>query len=155
MTALTPEFLDLQAALAGEYSLEREIGRGGMGVVYHARDVQLDRLVAIKVLPAHLTVAPGARERFLREARTAAGLSHPNIVPIHRVGEAGGFVYFVRRNFTLLKSPFRRATERLSHAPSNTSGQNEPERQTPTPRLACANAIHLCRQAMLRGVTPN
>src|SRR6186713_3468683 len=94
MTLPSAEFLDLQAALAGEYSLQRELGRGGMGVVYLARDVQLDRDVAIKVLPTHLATA-AARERFLREARTAAGLSHPHIVPIHRVGEAGGFVFFV------------------------------------------------------------
>src|SRR6059058_5363711 len=66
-----------------------------MGVVYLARDVQLDRDVAIKVLPTHLVHSAVARERFVREARTAAGLSHPNIVPIHRVGEAGGFVFFV------------------------------------------------------------
>jgi eukaryotic-like serine/threonine-protein kinase len=95
MTHPSTEFLDLQAALAGEYSLQRELGRGGMGVVYLARDVQLDRDVAIKVLPTHLAYTEEARERFLREARTAAGLSHPNIVPIHRVGEAGGFVFFV------------------------------------------------------------
>src|SRR5688572_26533349 len=95
MTQTAAEFLDLQAALAGEYSLQRELGRGGMGVVYLARDVQLDRDVAIKVLPAHLASDKAARERFLREARMAAGLSHPHIVPIHRVGEAGGFVFFV------------------------------------------------------------
>ncbi|MES2179377.1 MAG: serine/threonine-protein kinase [Gemmatimonadota bacterium] len=95
MASPSHEFLDLQVALAGEYSLERELGRGGMGVVYLARDVQLDRHVAIKVLPAHLAEQPESRERFLREARTAAGLSHPNIVPIHRVGEAAGFVFFV------------------------------------------------------------
>jgi len=89
------EFLDLQAALAGEYSLQRELGRGGMGVVYLARDVQLDRDVAIKVLPTHLAQMPDARERFIREARTAAGLSHPHIVPIHRVSESHGFVFFV------------------------------------------------------------
>jgi serine/threonine protein kinase len=89
------EFLDLQAALAGEYSLQRELGRGGMGIVYLARDVQLDRDVAIKVLPTDLARTVEARERFLREARMAAGLSHPNIVPIHRVSEAGGFVFFV------------------------------------------------------------
>ncbi|HEY7878856.1 MAG TPA: serine/threonine-protein kinase [Gemmatimonadaceae bacterium] len=89
------EFLALQHALAGEYSLERELGRGGMGVVYLAREVQLERLVAIKTLPVALAERPGFRERFLREARTAAQLSHPNIVPIHRVGEAGGFVFFV------------------------------------------------------------
>src|SRR5215217_8865108 len=94
MTQLTGEFLELQAALAGEYSLQRELGRGGMGIVYLARDVHLDRDVAIKVLPSHLSTAE-SRERFVREARTAAGLSHPHIVPIHRVGEAGGFVFFV------------------------------------------------------------
>ncbi len=95
MSMPSTEFVALQQALAGEYSLERELGRGGMGVVYLARDVQLDRHVAIKVLPAQLAADPEARERFLREARTAAGLSHPHIVPIHRVGEAGGFVFFV------------------------------------------------------------
>ena len=95
MTQPSPEFLDLQAALAGEYSLQRELGRGGMGIVYLARDVQLDRDVAIKVLPAHLAHAAVAKERFLREARMAAGLSHPHIVPIHRVSETGGFVFFV------------------------------------------------------------
>lgn len=98
MTNPSAEFLDLQAALAGEYSLQRELGRGGMGVVYLARDVQLDRDVAIKVLPTQLADTPSARERFLREARMAAGLSHPHIVPIHRVGEAGGFVFFVMSN---------------------------------------------------------
>ena len=87
MTSPSSEFLELQAALAGEYSLQRELGRGGMGIVYLARDVQLDRDVAIKVLPAHLAENPEARERFLREARLAAGLSHPHIVPIHRVSE--------------------------------------------------------------------
>ncbi|MDB4884430.1 MAG: protein kinase [Gemmatimonadetes bacterium] len=95
MTQPSGEFLDFQAALAGEYSLQRELGRGGMGIVYLARDVQLDRDVAIKVLPAHMARTAESRERFVREARTAAGLSHPNIVPIHRVGEAGGFVFFV------------------------------------------------------------
>jgi serine/threonine-protein kinase len=95
VTLPSREFLDLQAALAGEYSIARELGRGGMGVVYLARDVQLDRDVAIKVLPTHLARTPAARERFVREARLAAGLSHPHIVPIHRVGEAGGFVFFV------------------------------------------------------------
>ena len=95
MTAPPPEFLTLQAALAGEYSLQRELGRGGMGIVYLARDVRLDRDVAIKMLPIHLAGSAESRDRFVREARTAAGLSHPHIVPIHRVGEAGGLVYFV------------------------------------------------------------
>ncbi|MGA2381798.1 MAG: protein kinase [Gemmatimonadales bacterium] len=88
-------FGQLQTALAGRFSLERELGRGGMGVVYLARDVALERLVAIKLLPAELAEQPEAKERFLREARTAAGLSHPNIVPIHLVEEKAGLVYFV------------------------------------------------------------
>jgi eukaryotic-like serine/threonine-protein kinase len=86
-------FLDFQAAVAGRYSLERELGRGGMGVVYLARDLRLDRVVAIKLLPEGCSV--GQRERFLREARTAARLSHPHIVPIHAVEETDDFVFFV------------------------------------------------------------
>ncbi|HSE52615.1 MAG TPA: serine/threonine-protein kinase, partial [Gemmatimonadales bacterium] len=75
--------------------MERELGRGGMGVVYLAREVALDRPVAIKLLPPALAARPELRERFLREARTAAQLSQPNIVPIHAVDDAGGFVFFV------------------------------------------------------------
>src|SRR2546426_12109726 len=87
-------FLDFQAAIAGRYSLERELGRGGMGVVYLAREVRLDRPVAIKLLPPSKTADPKLRERVLREARTAAKLSHPNVLPIHAVGGTGGFVFF-------------------------------------------------------------
>ncbi len=89
------EFIALQEILAGRYSIERELGRGGMGVVLLARDVALDRLVAIKLLPQTMASQTRLRERFLREARTAAGLSHPNIVPIHAVEEHGDFVFFV------------------------------------------------------------
>jgi serine/threonine-protein kinase len=87
-------FLDFQSAIAGRYSLERELGRGGMGVVYLAREVRLDRPVAIKLLPPSKTADPKLRERFLREARTAAKLSHPNVIPIHAVEEIGEFVFF-------------------------------------------------------------
>ncbi len=87
-------FLDFQAAVAGRYSLERELGRGGMGVVYLAREVRLDRPVAIKLLPPTKASDPKLRERFLREARTAAKLSHPNVIPIHAVEELGEFVFF-------------------------------------------------------------
>jgi predicted Ser/Thr protein kinase len=92
---VAPEFVALQQAVAGRYSLERELGRGGMGIVFLARDVALDRLVAIKLLPPLLAARPGLRERFLREARTAARLSQPNIVPIFSVEEAGDLVFFV------------------------------------------------------------
>src|SRR5438034_5119226 len=91
---LDPLFLDFQAVVVGRYSLERELGRGGMGVVYLAREVRLDRPVAIKLLPPSKATDPKLRERFLREARTAAKLSHPNVIPIHAVEEIGGFVFF-------------------------------------------------------------
>jgi serine/threonine-protein kinase len=85
----------LADALAGSYEIEGEIGRGGMGIVYSARDVRLKRRVAIKVLPPELAFRDEIRKRFLREAQTAARLSHPHIVPIHSVGDDEGLVYFV------------------------------------------------------------
>lgn len=88
-------FVELQEAVAGRYSLERELGRGGMGIVYLARDVSLDRLVALKLLRPDLAARPALRGRFLREARLAARLSHPNIVPVHAVEESGRLVWFV------------------------------------------------------------
>ena len=92
---LPPEIAPLAESLAGQYDIERELGRGGMGVVYLAHDVKLDREVAIKVLPPLLAGASEVRERFLREARTAARLSHPNIVAIHRADEIDSRVFFV------------------------------------------------------------
>ncbi|MHB1327550.1 MAG: serine/threonine-protein kinase [Gemmatimonadales bacterium] len=83
----------IEERLGGQYDVQRELGRGGMGVVYLARERRLDRLVAIKVLPPALDVAD-VRERFLREARTAAQLSHPNIVPIFRADEIDGLAFF-------------------------------------------------------------
>ena len=91
MTDVPP---DLAAALAGRFTLGRELGRGGMGVVYLARERALDRDVALKVLPPALAAQADLRERFLREARTAAGLSHPNIVPVFSADETGGFAWF-------------------------------------------------------------
>src|SRR5258708_5275167 len=86
----------LTQALGPAYSIEGEIGRGGMGVVYMARDERLKRKVAVKVLPPDLAFREEIRLRFLREAETAARLSHPHIVPIHSVGEGpDGLVYFV------------------------------------------------------------
>ncbi|MEP7348309.1 MAG: serine/threonine-protein kinase, partial [Gemmatimonadaceae bacterium] len=95
MEHLPPELQELASALAGQYEFIREVGRGGMGIVCLARDRKLERDVAIKTLPPHLADNAEIRERFLREARTAAALSHPNIVPIYHADEVGGRVFFV------------------------------------------------------------
>ncbi|HEX3233878.1 MAG TPA: protein kinase [Gemmatimonadales bacterium] len=84
----------LAAALAGRYSLERELGQGGMATVYLARDVRHERLVALKVLRPELAASLGP-ERFLREIKLAAQLQHPHILPLHDSGEAAGFLYYV------------------------------------------------------------
>lgn len=80
--------------LRQRYRLESEIGRGGMGIVYRATDLDLKRPVAVKLLPDRVST-PDARERFLREARAAASLNHPNIVAVHDVGEDQGVPFFV------------------------------------------------------------
>jgi eukaryotic-like serine/threonine-protein kinase len=85
---------DLVTALAGRYDIERELGHGGMAVVYLARDVRHDRHVAIKALRPELATTLGA-ERFLREINIAARLTHPNILALHDSGEAAGMLYFV------------------------------------------------------------
>ncbi|HKA59881.1 MAG TPA: serine/threonine-protein kinase [Gemmatimonadales bacterium] len=85
----------LVTALGDQYDVEHEIGRGGMSVVYRARDRRLNRLVAIKVLPPELAYDPAIRTRFKREAQTAAQLSHAHIVPIYDVGERDGIAHFV------------------------------------------------------------
>ena len=85
----------LARALGPAYELDRELGRGAMAIVFGARDTRLKRRVAIKLLPPELAYRPDIRSRFLREAETAAQLSHPNIVPIFSVDERDGLVYFV------------------------------------------------------------
>src|SRR5262249_46740745 len=79
----------------GDYQILREIGRGGMGVVYEAQQLSLGRHVAIKVLPSHALLDPRQLGRFQREARSAARLHHTNIVPVFGVGEQGGLHYYV------------------------------------------------------------
>ena len=90
-----PAVVALQESLVGRFSIERELGRGGMATVYLARDVKLDRPVAIKVLHAGLAADPGARDRFVREARIAARLAHPHIVPIYAVEASDSHVFIV------------------------------------------------------------
>ncbi len=83
--------------VGSEFEIERELGRGGMAVVYLATEIHLGRKVAIKVLPPDLTFAPGTIDRFKREARTAATLDHPNIIPIHRVSPGGRLFWYAMK----------------------------------------------------------
>jgi serine/threonine protein kinase len=90
--------LDLvRESLAAEYEIIEELGRGGMAMVYRAKDRQLEREVAVKVLPFSLAFDTEFVERFQREARTAAQLEHPNIISIYRVGRSGRVIYFVMK----------------------------------------------------------
>src|SRR5262249_54989456 len=77
----------------GRFELKRELGRGGFGVVWLAHDAQLDRDGALKVPRAHALEAPELRQRFLTEARAAAALDHPNVVPLYDAGEDGEACY--------------------------------------------------------------
>jgi serine/threonine protein kinase len=85
----------LEAGVNGQYQVVRELGRGGMGVVFLARDVALHRMVAIKVLRHEFVDSEDHRERFRREARLTAWLNHPGVVPVHTFGERGELVYIV------------------------------------------------------------
>src|SRR2546428_3614694 len=88
----------LRQATLGQYEILAELGRGGMATVHLAHDLALDRKVAIKVLaPALLLMGEGMVERFKREARTAAALSHPHIIPIYAVKESEHVLYFVMK----------------------------------------------------------
>lgn len=80
--------------IGSAYDIEAEIGRGGMATVYSARDLRHNRRVAVKVMSPEIAASMGTA-RFLSEITTAAGLSHPNIVPLHDSGEYGGIVYYV------------------------------------------------------------
>ncbi|HTR19749.1 MAG TPA: protein kinase [Gemmatimonadales bacterium] len=103
LSAATPAVHELseidlvKQELAEEYEILEELGRGGMAIVFRCREKQLDREVAIKVLPFSLAFDKEFVQRFQREARTAAKLEHPNIIPIYRVGKAGRVIYFVMK----------------------------------------------------------
>src|SRR5713226_3063731 len=79
----------------GPYEIQSPLGAGGMGEVYKARDTRLDRTVAVKILPSHLSEKPEAKQRFDREARTISSLNHPNICTLHDVGQQDGVDYLV------------------------------------------------------------
>src|SRR6266705_703246 len=91
---MAEDLLRLKATLTGRYTIERELGRGGMATVYLARDLKHDSPVALKVLRPELAAVLGA-ERFLREIRLTAQLQHPHILTLIDSGEADGFLYYV------------------------------------------------------------
>ena len=90
----TPALDRLRSAVAHEYTIDRELGRGGMATVYLAQDVKHERLVALKVLHPDLAASLGP-DRFLREIKVVARLNHPHILALHDSGEADGFLYYV------------------------------------------------------------
>ena len=84
------------SVLAG-HRIERLVGRGGMGVVYEAVEIALERTVALKVIAPELADAPGFRRRFMAESKVAASIDHPNVVPIFRAGEDDGVLFLAMR----------------------------------------------------------
>ena len=107
----------LAPALAGRYAIERELGRGGMATVYLARDLELGRPVALKLLPAEHTRDGERVRRFRQEAKAASALNHPNILTIHEVGEAGGH-HFIATEFVDGES-LRDVLERTRRMPAD------------------------------------
>ena len=91
---MSEDITRLNTALQGRYAIERQLGEGGMAIVYLARDLRHDRKVALKVLKAEVAAAVGA-DRFLAEIKTTAALTHPNILPLHDSGEVEGLVFYV------------------------------------------------------------
>src|ERR1700747_2414046 len=85
----------LPGTTLGPYEIQSPLGAGGMGEVYRAKDTRLERTVAIKVLPAHLSSSPEAKQRFEREARTISSLNHPNICQLYDIGSQDGADFLV------------------------------------------------------------
>src|SRR5881396_2195488 len=121
---VTEPFAELNAALPPHYIIDRELGRGGMALVYLARDTRHERFVALKTLRPEIAVALG-RERFLREIKLAARLQHPNILPVYDSGDAGGTLYYVM--------PF-------------VEGESLRDRLDHEPQLPVDDALHIARE---------
>src|SRR5271167_4124937 len=102
----------------GPYEIQSPLGAGGMGEVYKARDTRLNRTVAVKILPSHLSENPEAKQRFDREARTISSLNHPNICTLHDVGHKYGVDYLVMEfhEGETLRYPFRKGPLPIEHA---------------------------------------
>ena len=115
----------------GDFRLLREIGRGGMGVVYEARQLSLDRRVALKVLPPTLGMSPQSAQRFEREARAAAKLHHTNIVPVHGIGQQDGYHFYAME---LIEGPS--LDQLLAEQPRERTGDRRAQRRQDAPSIA-------------------
>src|SRR6266404_1885583 len=151
--ALTP-FPGTKLRYFGDYELLEEIARGGMGIVFKARQISLNRLVALKLISAGALASEDLVKRFKAEAEAAASLSHPNIVPIHEIGEHQGHHYF---SMDLVEGPnLREALSQIRTPNSELRNKNEPPHVgCYTPKEAAqllatiARAVHYAHQ---RGV---
>src|SRR5262249_1527759 len=121
------------ADVVGDFAVVREIGRGGMGVVYEARQVSLNRPVALKVLGPGLGLTPHAVQRFHREAEAAARLHHTNIVPVYATGEQNGTHFYAME---LIEGPSLNHVIRQLRQPATSAakvGESGPESQSAIP----------------------
>jgi serine/threonine protein kinase len=124
-TEMSPDPSGLSpGSVFGQYCIKREIGRGGMGIVYEARHLPLEKLVALKVLPVRKLMDAGQLDRFFREARTAAGLSHTNIVPVFDVGQVEGIPYYAMQYIE------GRSLSAILHIMQSTATREAPERSS-------------------------
>src|SRR5262245_44509529 len=131
----TAAMTDLVGRRLGDFEVLGELGRGGMGVVYEARQLSLNRTVALKVLSGSLGLSERAVERFRREAEAAARLHHTNIVPVHATGEEGGTHYYAME---WVQGPsLDKVIRWLREAPPGETGEAEPTASTTAPPVEC------------------
>jgi serine/threonine protein kinase len=115
------------------YRIDSRVGRGGMGVVYRATDLSLERSVALKVLADELASEPGFQRRFVTESRLAASLDHPNVIPIYTAGEFDGMFYLAMR-FVPGMTCGRCCASRGGSSPAAPRGSSPRSRRRSTPR---------------------
>jgi len=127
----------LNAALEGRYTIESELGQGGMATVYLAKDLKHNRNVALKVLKPELAAVVGA-ERFLTEIETTANLQHPHILPLFDSGEADSFLFYVRAGQQVAEPP-----PRVSAAARPGSGKEKPLHRVLTPEYPDSTGLSI------------